>query len=465
MIDPRTPVIVGAGQVVVRDGDPPAPAELMAEAARAAAEDAGAPGLLDRVGCVGVIDSLSQPNATLGDAEVVRSGTGGNGPQSMVATLCERIAGGLDVAVLTGAESMTAFGRAIRAGEAPPWPFEPADVGSGESDAERAAGLIAPIFFYPLIEHAVRADAGRTREEHLAHISELWAGFSAVAADNPFAWSRDAVSADVIATATDANRKVSDPYRKLHNSHIGVDMGAALILCSAEAAEAAGVPRDRWVFPWAVARGQDHFHVTTRPQLHRSPVIRLAGEALRAHCGADFAHVDLYSCFPSAVQIAARELGLASGPYTVTGGLTFAGGPGNNYATHGLAALVGRLREDPDAVGLATALGWYVTKHALGAFSCRPPERPYRTLEVEPDDAPISVAYGYAGEAVVESFTALYERDGTPGMGIVAARLADGRRAIAKSHERDVLGELVDGEDPIGRSVTMTAPEGLSFSA
>lgn len=477
-MDPRTPVLVGVGQVVIRDGDPPAPEALMEAAARKAADDAGAPALLDRVGVLAVVDAMSQPLATpaIAHRSLWRSGLGGNGPQALVCELCDEIAtGSLDVAVLTGAEAMTAFSRALKAGEAPPWTMEGAAAerqlshdapSDGASDAENAAGLIAPIFFYPLIEHAVRADAGRTRDEHLAHISALWAEFAAVAAGNPYAWTQSAPSAEEIATVSDGNRRVSDPYLKLHNSHIGVDMGAALILCSAAAAQAAGVAPDRWVFPWAGARGHDHFHVTTRADLHRSPAIRLAGQALRVHCGADYAHVDLYSCFPSAVQIAARELGLAGRPLTVTGGLTFAGGPGNNYPTHAIATLAARLREDPDAVGLATALGWYVTKHALGAYSASPPPRPYSTHDVQDDvDAlpSVGVAEAHVGPGTVESFTALYERDGSPGMGIVSARLDDGRRAVAKSHDAGTLRELVGGDEPIGRPVALTAPEGFSL--
>ncbi len=75
------------------------------------------------------------------------------------------------------------------------------------------------------------------------------------------------------------------------------------------------------------------------------------------------------------MQIACRELGIDpfgdARPLTVTGGLTFAGGPGNNYVTHSIATLVERLREDPDALGLATAVGWYLTKHAVGIYGAR----------------------------------------------------------------------------------------------
>jgi acetyl-CoA C-acetyltransferase len=488
VIDPRTPVLVGVGQVTVHGGEPLAPLALMEEAARTAAADAEAPALLERLQSVAVVDAISQPlgdpGAALAErlsarpAETVRSGLGGNGPQALVNDLCARIAeDGLDVALIAGAEAMATVTRLMKAGEQPPWPQSDdrrptrvlGDDRPGSSDAENAAGLIAPIFFYPVLEHALRGAAGRSREEQLRAISALWAGFSEVAAGNPHAWSREARTADELATQGPGNRRVSDPYLKLHNSHIGVDMGAALLLCSAGAARAAGVPRERWVFPWAGAQANDHWHVTERDELHRSPAIRLAGEAALGHAGVEaLDHVDLYSCFPSAVQIAAAELGLGlDRPLTVTGGLTFAGGPGNNYSTHGIASLAVRLREDPDAVGLATALGWYATKHALGVYSAREPRRPYRTRDVQEqvDALPRrELVPGYSGEAAVESYTALYERDGRPGMGIVVARLADGRRAAAKSHEPDVLAELVDGPDPLGREVEITALEGFAFS-
>ncbi len=489
-LPPRQPVLVGAGQVTVRDGAPLAPIELMAAAARAAAIDAGAPSLLERVQSVAVVDAISAP---LGDpaaalaealgatpAETVTSGIGGNGPQLLVDDLAARIAGaGLDVALIAGAEAMATVTALMKRGEPAPWPQEDGgrtptrsvgDGRPGSSAVEDAAGLIAPIFFYPAIEHALRAAAGRSREDHLTAISELWAGFAAVAAENPHAWTRDAPSAKEIATPAAGNRKVSDPYNKLHNAHIAVDQGAALLLTSVEAASRAGIPREDWVVLHAGAHAHDHWFVTERDELHRSPAIRLAGEAALAHAGiaaADLGPVDLYSCFPSAVQIAAHELGLGTDrPLTVTGGLTFAGGPGNAYSLHGIATLAGRLRAEPSAYGLATALGWYATKHALGVYSCADPERPFAAFDVQDavDALPSrAVAAGFEGEGVVETYTALYERDGSPGMGIVVARLEDGRRALAKSHDADALAELVGDADPLGRPVRVSAPEGFEL--
>ena len=151
---------------------------------------------------------------------------------------------------------------------------------------------------------------------------------------------------------------IAYPYTKLLTANMQVDQGAAIIMCSAAAAAAAGIPRDRWVFPLAGADADDHWFLSHRLDFHSSPAIRLAGASALSLAGAaidDVAHVDLYSCFPSAVEIAAAELGLPDDdparPLTVTGGLTFGGGPGNNYGTHAVASMVGVLRADPGFAG------------------------------------------------------------------------------------------------------------------
>ncbi len=102
---------------------------------------------------------------------------------------------------------------------------------------------------------------------------------------------------------------VSFPYPKLMNANDWVDQGAAFILCSVRAAREAGVPEDRWVFPVAGADALDHWFLSERDDLRSSPAIRLAGSRALSMAGIgidDVAHVDLYSCFPCAVQIAAQ---------------------------------------------------------------------------------------------------------------------------------------------------------------
>jgi acetyl-CoA C-acetyltransferase len=254
---------------------------------------------------------------------------------------------------------------------------------------------------------------------------------------------------------------VGFPYPKLFNANDRVDQGAALILCSVEAARAAGVPEEQWVFPLSGADAHDHWFLSHRSDLHSSPAIRLAGQSALRRAGIgvdDIAHIDLYSCFPSAVQIAAGELGLAlddvDRPLTVTGGLGFAGGPGNNYVSHAIATMAGRLRRQPGSVGLVTGLGWYVTKHAVGTWSTTPPaggfayESPQAEVDALPQRAP---AADFAGDATVETYTVIHGRTGGPERAIVALLTDEGARGWGTLTDPDSLARLEE-EEGCGRT-------------
>lgn len=480
-LDPRAPVIVGAGQFTHRNrDDEPDPLELMVAATEAALDDAGPGGgaLGAKLDCIAAVESVSWPagDPGAGLAERLRltptqtalSRRGGTGPHELLGAVGERIAQGkLDVALIAGTEAFNPFMRAAREGRAAGW-----EVPGGEPDwrvgidrdashpAEAVAGLIAPVAYYPWFESAVRASAGRSPAEHDAWIAELWGRFAAVARENPHAWQRDAPDAAGIGSGENGNRMVALPYRKLMTANIQTDQAAALLLCSAQAAQDAGVPREHWVFVEAVATAHDHWFASQRPDLDRSPAIAACANAALGHAGTaidDVAHLDIYSCFPSAVQISARELGIDlatdARPPTVTGGLTFAGGPGNNYVTHALASLVSALRDDPGSRGLATGVGWYCTKHAVAVLGNKPPSAPFTRLspQDEVDAQPsVDVAGDVEGAAEVEAYTAMFDRDGSASLGIASFRLDDGTRAVARADDTASLAAIVS-EDLLGR--------------
>jgi acetyl-CoA C-acetyltransferase len=491
--DPHAPVLIGLGEAVHRPGEPvpenTEPAALMDEAVRAAADDAGAPGVLAAIQAVAVAPSAAWTDGDPGRrvAELLgldgvttlrSSMQGGNGPQLLVNVLAERVqAGALDAAVVCGAEALATLAGAMKRGESPGWPEPDGERRADEvleedaaanNEAELAAGLIAPIMAYPLIENAIRRDAGRTQDEHLDVIAGLWSRFSAVAATQPAAWSPKAYGADELRTPSPSNRQVTLPYLKLLNSNIQVDQGGAVILTSAAKAEALGVPRDRWVYVHAGARATDEWFLSERHELHRSPAIRACGAAVYEHAGIgpdDLGPIDLYSCFPSAVQLGARELGLPlDRELTCTGGLTFFGGPGNNYATHGIIAVARRLREAaPGTVGLSTALGWYATKHAVGLYGNAAPARPFAAYEPELEPTPKrEVAPAEELTATAETCTLIYDKSGPPSYGILFALTADGRRAVAKADDPDTLATMAE-DSFLGSTVTVHADRSFSL--
>lgn len=481
MVDARTPVLVGVGQLTPGDRTAPtSPLDLMLEASRRAIADAGLP-LLDRVESIGVTNCISwaapDPARALAEAlgaspgETVGTHTSGTSPLDLLRDACTRIAAGeLRVALLAGAEAV----RALQDGRYQGGPDQPEGTAPsrmlGEDrmpthPGEEAAGLYQPVQFYPLFENAVRAAAGRDPAAHTTWLGTLWGRFAAVADANPHAWVTNPPTAASIVDISKRNRPVAFPYPKLLTANLGVDQGAAVIVCSAEAARDAGIPRDRWVFVHGTAAANDRWHTGERESLHRSPAIRTIGRALLEDV--EPSQLDLYSCFPSAVQIAAAELGVdLADPGvvpTVTGGLTFAGGPGSNYVMHSLATMVSRLRVDSDGVGLCTGVGWFMTKHAAALLSSRPP-REYRDAAVQSEvdnETCLKVGMGTTGPATVETYTVTYDYDGAPRAAFVAALLDDGEtRAFAVSHDRDLAAGMLE-RDPVGERITLL--EGARF--
>ncbi|WP_222847647.1 crotonase/enoyl-CoA hydratase family protein [Nocardioides dongxiaopingii] len=491
-LDPRTPVIVGVGQVVQRDPSAPwrEPADLAAAAVQRAAEDSGTPraaDLLASADSVYAVASASWQYRDLAAVVAARVGAepsvtlqtarfGGDGGQLVINEAARAIgAGEAGVVLVLGAEAGASLARAQREGTTPAWTEQDAatrptrSLGSereANTELEGRVGLGAPVYNYALMESALRARDGSTKQAHQEKITRLWASLSEVAATNEHAWLPTSFTAEELATTGPDNRPVTSPYPKLLCANLQVDLASGTILTSVAAAERAGVPQEQWVFPHAGAAAHDEWFVSERATLAGSPAVRAVGAALAAHTGraiADVEVVDLYSCFPAAVQIAAHELGLPVGdparPLSVAGGLTFAGGPGNNYGGHAVAAVVARLRREPEAFALTTSLGWYATKHAAALLSATPPTVPFADLRPTVPIEPRRPAVGeWEGPAVVEACTVSHDRAGAPEWAILSAITADGSRGLVRVTDVDLVRRL-ESEDPLGWTVALAGED------
>lgn len=454
MIDEdRTPVVIAAAQLTERD-------ELVGalDLAERVSKDtlAQVPGLrgaIDRLSVVGILSptgtapatALARRLSSITPSVGETTSIGGNTPQLLVTRAAADIAAGrLGASLIVGAEAM----RSAKAGHRKPAKDALAGVDPvigderlGTGDAENAIGLILPVHIYAMIESAFAAAAGRTFEEHRAEMGRLLAPFTDVAAAHPAAWFPDQRSADEIATPSSDNRIVAEPYTKRMTAFLNVDQAAAVVVCSLAAARAAGVA-DRAVFVWSGADCHDVWEPVARPDITASPAIAAAATAvLGAHdVGVDdIAAFDLYSCFPAAVEAACAAIGLATDDprgLTVTGGLPYFGGPGNNYSTHGIATMTDHLRgEGSSALGLVSALGWYTTKHAYGLYGASPPPKGFTAPDMmasqqEIDATALPVALTADGEATVVASTVVYDGESVA-LAPVIATLDDGRRVAA----------------------------------
>jgi len=499
-LDPdRTPVIVAVGQTESRELTL-GPLELAEIAARQALEAApGLPAAIERLTVVNILSHRAgqAPATAIAQAlglRVTRETTnvGGNTPQAMVERAAGEIARGeLSATLIVGAEAVrsgrlkgarpaappAALTATAPGATAPPDPVfgsDPQDL----SDEERMAGLIIPVHVYPLFESALAARAGRDPTAQRQFIGRLMAPFTEVAARHPHAWFKEAQSSEDLATVSPSNRLVAEPYVKRVVAFLGGAQAAALVVTSLTVARSLGLD-DGALFVWSAASAKEVWYPMARPELWRSLGIEAAGSAALAAAGigvGDISAFDLYSCFPSAVQIAAASLGLpidVDRPeeirrLTVTGGLPYFGGPGNNYTMHAIATLFDRFRADgdPAAAGLVTAVGWYLTKHAVGVYGTSPKAGGFlvgdTTAAQEQIDTSalprVEMADGVSSLATVDASTVLYDREGEPVAAPVIATLDDGRRVAAAAGDGEA--KAVAGTFLVGARVHVEAAPG-----
>lgn len=471
-------MIVGVGQITDRPTagaayrDRPTPLSLLAEASELALLDSGSPRLRHAITDVVAVRSFtwhpSDPARLLADAlgcgVDVRTATttvGGNIPQLLLHQSAARIASGEDCVVLVaGSEAMHAASLARKEGIRPEWRDEKSESATLLADEdvpltalEYAAGLTQPTDCYPHFENARRIAQGWSTAEHLRRVGDLWSRFAEVAAANPYAWLRDGASSEAITTVTASNRLVAAPYTKTMVANLPVDMGAAYIVMSAGRAQDLGISPDRFVFPHVGADASEHWFISDRVRLDDSPAMRLLWESIRSTgvSADDLDAFDIYSCFPTVVQTAAEILGVDpladERPLTLTGGLTFGGGPGNNYTTHGICQMVDKLR-GTSRRGLTTGLGWFSTKHSWGILGGAPADHPFRHFlrQDDVDALPRCETLDLDGEVTVESFTVVAGRDNELIRSTIAGRHSSGVRTWARNDSPDVAQELLSRE-------------------
>ncbi|RZT86703.1 acetyl-CoA C-acetyltransferase [Pseudonocardia sediminis] len=477
-VGPTTPVLVGVGtasQKCEDHTDAAEPLELMRRALDTAGRDAGAPSrgghgdLLGRIEHIAVPHGrwdygdpgrLLAPGATTVLAEV------GVLQQSLISECAQKIADGeIAVAAVVGGEAGHRIRQAARAGTEA---SETADDGVPDvhrtPDAElrlpveATAGLSRAVGYYAVLEAGFRARHGLGLDESRDRIAAMYSRFSEVATGNPDAWRPRSAAPAEIRDAGPSNPMMAFPYTRSHTSSWSVDQAGALLLCSAGVAEEIGVPRERWVFPVVAAESNHMVNVCRRADLGDSPGARAVAAAVLDHAGSsadDLDLVDLYSCFPVAVEMFADALGVSEErALTVTGGMPWAGGPYNNYVLQATCRMAEQIRAD-GGTGLVSCVSGLMTKQAAAIWSSAPPSRPFASLDVtaqaRESGSEVEVVDEYTGSAVVAGYTVLHI-PGKPDRGVAVLDLPDGRRTMARCEDPDVTAAM-ETEEWCGRRV------------
>ncbi len=482
-LDPTTPVVVGAAEIVHRDGPefvPSSATALMLEAVRAALAPTGASDALGAAtGAVFVPHgtwSESDPGRAIANSLGARARSIRSELGVLQHTLLQRAAVGVrdgefDVAIVVGGENRWSGVVAAKGGGSVP--DAPAEA-HGEPDEVIAPSepVITPIEIernltvaahqYAIIESAIRHDLGRTVAEHQHALGELWGRAAAIAVDAPAAWDRRGMTPDDIAFESPSNRMIAAPYPKWLVSQWNVDQAAALVFTTVGTARRLGIDESQWVFPLAMVLSNLVVPMPERAELHRWPAAGVCARTAfaAAQVSADeVGPIDLYSCFPAAVQVQAREMGIdMDRDLTVTGGMVFGGGPFNNYSLQGAAAVVRRVREAPGTIGLSSAVSGLCTKPSVAIWSSASPRAPFVALDVAADADPLTerrpVSADAVGEGIVVGATVVPGRESVATVAVVEI---DGVRTVVQNHD-PVVGERFRSDDPVGLMVSVLAP-------
>jgi acetyl-CoA C-acetyltransferase len=501
------PILVGIGTVMQKEEDARRalePLALMEAAVRKAGSDCGCPTLLTQIEHIAVPKGrwqYSNPAGAIGCAigspgATTTLATVGVLQQSLIGDACRRIIEGeIECALVIGGDAGYRLLRARLAGidcsdsqqdTAPDIELKPHE--ELRHPSELRAGLKMPAGLYAIMESAFRAANGLSVDAHRDRIAVLYSRFSEIAEANPHAWRRHALTVQEIRNASERNPMQAFPYTKLLCSSWNVDQAAALLFCSIGKARALGIPEHRWIYPVASTESNNMVPVSARAQLHRCPGAQIAGSAALEAAGiasAALDHVELYSCFPLAVEIYAAELGIdTSRDLTVTGGMSFAGGPYNNYVLQSTCRMAGQLREDcarnqsasngashntairRPHFGLVSSVSGVLTKQGFGLWSDMP--GPGGLVFADCSDAVKAVTQtkpvvdGNRGLGTVVGYTVLHE-GAAPACAVVLAEIDGGRRALATTHEAQAIARL-EHDECCGTTVRLDGDGRFSIS-
>jgi len=402
------------------------------------------------------------------------SGIGGNSPQTLINIASGMIARNeVDSVMICGAEAYvqrepnhkqveSALFRGI------PSSYEGDDL-IGSTPLENRHGIEHPMHGFPLYETALWSASGMNIDDYLLKIGKTWSSFSQTAVNNPYAWSKQFRTPEEIITQSPQNRPIAFPYTKYLNSFVTVDQGAAVLLMAEELAKKHSRKTEKTVYflGGGYAEDRQRFMIEKSDFTTSPPLKDAVQKALeRSHTSVDELDCfDLYSCFPCAVTIGKKMIGISDDdqrPLTLTGGLGFFGGPGNNYSLHSIATLAGKIAIGERTKGLITALGWFMHKHAAGIYSATPSNSQFKDYDIQDQanplsgDKPIPIEDRVTGPGTIETYTIIYNTDQTPQYAVIYGRTKSNSRFIARTESKIDIFETLRSKTCIGKKVKLS---------
>ena len=488
--DADAPVIVAVGETSGKSLglEWPSPSDLAGAAITAALADSDyADKLSAAIDCVAAIrtfedsgvsmstgspDNVPEAYAKAGGVSArhfIYADVGGQSPQALVNELAGALQRGEYKAVLiASAEANGTAKRARKQSMQLDWTSKSDTIFDDRlsafpilSRSEIRHGIVSMPLAYSLIENARRIQLAMDEASYQEEMAALWSDFSKISLTREHAQFAKEWSKDGLLSPDNGNYQLTSVYKRWMVAQDAVDLGAAIIMTTAGAARDMGIAYDKLIWLAGAAEASEPPY-TERASLSESGALQFAIEHAFAQTAlhiSDLGPVDIYSCFPCAVfagRDALGDLQRAGGDCTLTGGLSFFGGPGNGYAMHSITAMVQAMRMGGTKAALICANGGVMSKQAVGIYTPSQPDRRwkgssatgYSCKKIELDPAPEgkakicthvrSVARGDMGGEMGNATLVIETEKGTRGMAML--------EGSAHAHLDHAIVDIVAGE-------------------
>ncbi len=480
----QIPVLVGIGELVNRDRTQPGePWEYMVQCALKAEEDTGVQDILSSIDSLSVVNVISRNDLdepsriatalTADPVDVVTTPIGATAPQSLLNRLCDRISTGeSNIGLICGGEAFYTKGIGSETLEIQTKSETKneytlfGDCREPVSSLEASYGLFLPAVVYPLFANAYRKYHNISLGDYVLQAGQLCEKYSREAAQNENAWFRDGKTAEQISTVTIDNRMVHYPFTKFMNAIMNVDQAAALLVMSEKEANRLGISEEQRIYLVGCGDAAEKWHISNRLNYYSAPGLKIAYDnaLMQADLSTtDINYWDLYNCFPVAAQIALETFQLSDDANpTLTGGLPYFGGAGNNYSLHSICAMVRKLRLEPDKTGVVQSVTWYMSKYAVGIYSGTRPDRFQRRdpneymYDIDKRYPDVPILTNQTGRFEIETYTTTLDRKGVPQSAVIIAKDEKGARLFAYNDMDSQLIEDMMQEEPIGKTAIIS---------
>ena len=236
-------------------------------------------------------------------------------------------------------------------------------------DDELAVLGAMAVGYYATMETAIRKNDGEGIEEHQNNIALMYEEFSKIASENKDGWLNHPYAKEDILETSKKNKMLAYPYNKLHCTSWNVNQSAAIIICSEELANELEIDNKKRVYPISSSENNHMIAIQQRPKLYESLGMTYAANSINKmieRLDIKLDAYDLYSCFPAAIKMFTKSMGLDSEiPKTVTGSMPYAGGPLNSFVIHSTVKMIQKIRALEVKYGLITGVSGMMTKQSF----------------------------------------------------------------------------------------------------